>query len=331
MKDTYLAKRLHLDLTGEDAAEQLKRISQYLYDLNRMVRRDVPSGLTYVEVNVPDVELGRSETPQILTLANDCEYTTRTVEMLGAELYYRIAQFAPEHEVKDSALVADNLAKRLAHVGVQFKKRGKERRIVIPGRETEFTYDQYGTIQRATGPEIAKYNDLAQNLEGQDALHFLAAHVHQDLAVVMKKKDGLIYTFDCSMYEKTPKDVETGENKFLGRNLMDLTGKYEGIQFNYFLENLVGCFQQLRLDLLTVDHRGEHIYSNGEQEARRFERDYVTPIRRFRKFKGILAYADVFFQDPLVTENPFDGGEVLDHQVKFHKEYKPVRKAMEVD
>jgi hypothetical protein len=325
---TQLARALYVNLSEQDAAEQLLELDRKLRLLSDSTVADI-GGFSPMYKDVPKLKIEPEEVAPVLELANDCEYKTRTVEMLGANLAYKIAQFAKEHEVRDSALVADDLAQKLAHVGVKFKRRGKQRRIIVSTRKTEFTYDQYGTIQSASGPEIEKYSGLAEKLEGQDALHYLACHVQQDLAVVMKKGDKMVYTFDCSMYEKTPKDVETGENKFLGKDLLDFHGKAEtfGHILPNLLRNLVSCFSQGRLDLLEIDLKGANVYSNGEHEVRRFETDYVTPIVDNGTFHGILAYADVLFQDAAETRSPYKGGIIVPHQVNFHKEYKVVKNA----
>ncbi len=320
-----LARALYIDLTGEDAAEQLKELNRKLNIFNDSID-PTSGGFSPTYSGVPRLSIEPEHIAPVLELANDCEYKTKTVELLGAKLCYRIAQFSPTHRMFDSAVAADDLARKLAHVGVTFEKERLERRVVVPARGTEIIYDHNGRILLATGPEIEQYKGLAEKLRGQDALHYLACHIQQDMAVVMKKGDRMVYTFDCSMYEKTPKDVETGENKFLGMDLLEFHGRAKtfGSMLPGLLRNLVSCFEQQRLDLLEIDLRGANIYSNGEQQARRFERDYVTPIFEDGVFHGILAYADVFFQDPAETGSPY-GGNAIHHPVKFHKEYKVMK------
>ena len=141
------------------------------------------------------------------------------------------------------------------------------------------------------------------------------------------------------MYEKTPKDPVTGYNHFLGRDLMEFHGhaKTYGHILPTILGNLCKSFENGSLDMLVIDLKGQNVHSlvdsdgnvNESVQAVRFERDYITPIRQHcegtdaktgcgkcpGQLMGILAYADVLFQNVGDTSNPFEGGTCLDKSV----------------
>ena len=279
-------KHLHIDLTGSGAGSEL-------------------SGLVS--------RLDGSITPRLtdmgMTIAKQADYEQKLRELLGEKQNFRIAQFAEGYGLKDSALVADDIVHRLEHTGIRSTRDGDLRTVTIHPFGEMISYENNGLI----------VGGLAQ---GRDVLHYMACVVRQDMAVVLKKDGRLIYSFDSSMFEKTPKDPVTGENRFLGQDILEFHGKAKtfGQMLPSLLDKLASSLGEHRLDLLTIDLRGGNIYSDGHQQVRRFERDYAVSLGDNR---GLLAYADVFFQDIAETRSPFKGGSSID-TADFHSRFRVI-------
>jgi hypothetical protein len=156
----------------------------------------------------------------------------------------------------------------------------------------------------------------------------MSCHVQQDFGVVIKKDEKLVYTFDSAMFEKTPKDIVTGINYFLGRDLMEFhtRGPNFGTRMPGIFQNLVEALRTNKIDHLVVDLPGANVYSDGKSQVRRFERDFVTPMKVESDLDGFIVYTDVFFQDVNEPITPYNGGEFLDIKdpKKFHQEFKVI-------
>lgn len=156
---------------------------------------------------------------------------------------------------------------------------------------------------------------------------FMSCNVEQDFAFCAFRGDKLMYLFESSIYEKTPKNALTGENPFLGQDLIEFHTKNKnfGPLFPEIFGNLLQNFRENKLDELVIDLRGSKIYTDGTQHVRRFERDYATAIRRDGELKGMLVSADVFFQDVNETGNPYQGAPVINHDYNFHRDFVEVK------
>lgn len=210
----------------------------------------------------------------VMSLASERLRDTKLAEMHGEKLPYKISAFADEYDPKTDGDAAFNaLAQLCGHLGL----------------------------------------DGIAAAESSDAFHLLACHVKQDLAVVKRDNDGMIYLADISAFEKTPKDRDGG-NKFLGRNLLDIHSQAPnlGLILRIVFPEIIKLFRDRILDLLSVDLNGQKEYLADKKRVRRFERDYFMPIRDCRgRFYGVLGVADVFFQDPEETISPYEGGSYV--------------------
>ncbi len=156
---------------------------------------------------------------------------------------------------------------------------------------------------------------------------FMSCNVEQDFAFCAFRGDKLMYVFESSIYEKTPKDALTGENIFLGQDLIEFHTKNKnfGPLFPEIFGNLLQNFRENKLDELVIDLRGSKVYTDGTQFVKRFERDYATPVLRDGELKGMLVSADVFFQDVNEKGHPFQGAPVINHDYNFHKIFQEVK------
>ena len=86
--------------------------------------------------------------------------------------------------------------------------------------EIDFSYDKRGII-------LDSAHD--KRLVGVDAMNYLCTLLDHDVGVANTLKandpDALVYSFDSSVYEKTPKDNITGIDHFVGRNFLEFHEK----------------------------------------------------------------------------------------------------------
>jgi hypothetical protein len=282
---------IHLDLTGsvEDSREQLNGLQEMLKGPIRRV-----------------------DGSDHLTLTNDHEYLAKFSELMGHRLRFRITHAAPDHDSRDSVPTANELVARLRGVHVQ---KGAQKTIVeFPERAT-IEFGKEGIIKTSSNT----------NLVGKDCLSYIACNVHEDFGVAVAHHAIMTYEFDSAMFEKTPKDVSTGENAFVGRDFIGFhsKGKNFGPMMPHVFEGMLSAFYKKQLEMLTIDLRGVNVFTNGKMNIRRFERDYAVPIMQ-PDFRGILVYTDVFFQDVNEPRSPFNGGSYLEIEcpVKFHDEFR---------
>ena len=308
-------KKIYVNLSGENAAQQLNYLRT---NLSAEHRAGLPLGTQRkVEVCSHDVHM------------------RRLVDALADGYDFRFAQFAGNHDTRDSAIACDDLASKIDGIGIELHgENGKLRVVTLPQLGIELVYDEMARIKSL----VVDNNDItgsSSRVMQLDALHFMSCCIDQELALAVMNGAEMRYVFDSSMYEKTPKDPVTGFNRYLGRDLLEFHGKAKtfGAILPEILSHLCLAFVEGNLDMLVIDLRGQNVHTDGEVQARRFERDYITPIRRHcdgkdrydgcgacavGQFLGILAYADVKFQNAGDTSNPFEGGTCLDKS-RYHE------------
>ncbi|MBT3814832.1 hypothetical protein HOE37_03470 [Candidatus Woesearchaeota archaeon] len=252
-------------------------------------------------------------------LSSDVEYALKLSEMLGEKLEFSVGQFEKDKQSRDSVITATSLA--LLHENAIVEKDEAVQgnlKVTIPERGY-FVFNEQGIITET---------NILDKIVGHDALHYMSCHVQQDFGVVIKKDEKLVYTFDSAMFEKTPKDIVTGINYFLGRDLMEFhtRGPNFGTRMPGIFQNLVEALRTNKIDHLVVDLPGANVYSDGKSQVRRFERDFVTPMKVESDLDGFIVYTDVFFQDVNEPITPYNGGEFLDIKdpKKFHQEFKVI-------
>jgi hypothetical protein len=318
-------KKLYLDVSGNDATENLMQLHETLEQTARgedIVGKAAPKLL--------DIASPETHRIKLMSMLND---------IVGGSNYI-IGQFSNDHDMRYSAIAADDLVRKINHGKIITSIGVDVRNVQIPQLGVALTYSNEGQLLSLESNGSYPLDDLTRFSLGKDVLHFLSCCVEQDVALVFKKKEdgkeSLEYVFDCSMYEKTPKDPVTGYNHFLGKDLLEFHGhaKTYGHILPTILGNLTKSLEIGTLDMLAIDLRGQNTHelydSDGNVqegiEARRFERDYITALRVHcdgqdvsigcekcpGQFKGILAYADVLFQELSDTSNPFEGGTCLD-------------------
>lgn len=252
-----------------------------------------------------------------MTIGTEGERKAKIDEMHGVKQKFRYVQFEENHDESASVFAADTIATMCK--GMEYHRFGDIRIVHI--KDKGITYDGRGIIIEENG----------EGTLGHNALHYLAAQLHQDIAVVIKDREELRYVFDCSMYEKTPKDVDTGENMFIGRDLLEFHSKAKtyGHILPGIIQALATGLESGELDGLVIDLLGQNAYSNGAIQIRRFERDNVIAIKEDGEMKGLLAYADVYFQLP-GQRSPLDGGLYIPFSSPktFHRNFQVVKKVM---
>lgn len=290
-------KKLHLDLTRGSPAQELMNL-----------------GVLLSEISAGRVELSPQDIDEhSIKLANQDEYEHKYSELLGTKHQYRVTDFAKPLVEKRSAIGADYLAQRLLHTGTTIDRIAGHSIVVVPNI-AEIIYDDRGVIIASDVPEI----------RGHDALHYLACCIAEDIALVTNEDGKLVYAFDCSMYEKTPKDPLTGINNYVGRDLLEFHGraKTHGAILPVILRNLTACMQSGALDQLTIDLIGNNTYSDGKIHVRRHETDYVEPIMTQNGLAGLMAHAEVIFRETKADGTPNKQGRIIRLWPKFHEVYQ---------
>ncbi|MGV8086336.1 MAG: hypothetical protein ACP5N1_01770 [Candidatus Woesearchaeota archaeon] len=267
----------------------------------------------------------------LLTLLSRKEYIVKLEEMLHRQSNYEIFSLLEDIDKKYLSLAAENIANNLMTTLPSDISISHHIRDTMHG----FTWPVTRIEDKRLGVDI-EFNDkgiiTSSNVEElfwKNPMEYLACIVEQDMALVsVTNNNNLIYLADISRFEKTPKDVRTGVNKYLGLDLMNFHASaktYGSILPNIF-RNLTECMRQNKLDLLTIDLLGGNTYTNGKETIRRFETDKVLPLKKNNIMEGIIVYADVFWQPVEETRTPQQGGRVLDLGLEMHREYKLVEK-----
>lgn len=180
----------------------------------------------------------------------------------------------------------------------------------------EIKFDKNGIITHA---------DCADAI-GKNVLHFFLCHIQQDASGVLFRGKKLEYVFDVSVFEKTPKDA-AGKNQFLGKDLVGFHGKSSnfGSMLGGLIQSLFESFSRGKLDLLTIDLLGNPHEISANKKIHRFERDFILPLRKNRKVVGLMAFANVFFQETTQTNSPYEGGNFLP-EIRTQKDVLKIKK-----
>ncbi|MGZ3437868.1 MAG: hypothetical protein ACXVDD_00040 [Polyangia bacterium] len=190
--------------------------------------------------------------------------------------------------------------------------------------------DGFGDVRYdATGRVVAS---PLPSLSACNVLQLAAAFIEQDFGVVIERGAQMVYLFDCSRFEKTPKNVDTGENTFIGEDFFEWHHRIPG--FGPFLagtfRDLDQAFRRRLVDLLWVELRGRNLYTDGEHVVQRYERDYVVPLWSQRdEYVGLGVFADVFFKSQSDEQRPWNGGQHLyvDSPADFHQRFQVIKHA----
>lgn len=216
-----------------------------------------------------------------LTLAAPAVAEIKLKGLLGEPEQYRVAEFAPGYSSDQGVLAAYAIIKAS---GLQSARNGN----LVAVDALKVSYGTDGKIHRAEN----------NGLVGKDIFHYLSGCIDQEVALVIKEEECLLYAADISRFEKTPKDPVTGVNRMIGRDLMAFHGAApnHGDILPGIFQRLVKCMEQGTLDIITVDLEGQERYLHERETVRRRERDSFIPLRDERGLQGILATADVYFQ-----------------------------------
>ncbi|MFA6072898.1 MAG: hypothetical protein WC758_02200 [Candidatus Woesearchaeota archaeon] len=256
----------------------------------------------------------------LFSLATNAEHAMKRNDLLGRAVNFEVAHLDSAHKRVDSAKFAIALAERMNPLDVLVTKEKTFTVIDILPLNEVLAFNRNGIVNYSRDKEV----------RGKDALKVIASYIHQDVGILVVDNQKLVYTFDSSMYEKTPKDIVTGNNKFIGQDAFAFHGKAKnfGHVLPELFRGLKRNFENGKLDGLIIDLKGGNSYSNGGMYVRRFERDYVVPVIQNGNLQGIIAYADVFFQaDVPQGISHFDGGKFLkiDDPATFHRDFKVIK------
>jgi hypothetical protein len=167
---------------------------------------------------------------------------------------------------------------------------------------------------------------------GKPLLAVIAAFSAQDFGAVIRQPAGLRYAFDCSAFEKTPKDVDSGHNHYVGLDFLEWHRRIPklGKPLADLFERLDQQFSAGVLDLFTIDLRGRNLYTDGKLVLHRYERDYVLPLRHpTAGYLGFVNFADVFMKEPGEERRPQDGGSYFEVGCprQFHRQFPVIKHA----
>lgn len=279
---------LHLDVRAEMpvVAERLQALQKSMQDLALGQGREL---------------LHRMKLP--LTCASPEVTSLKLAELLDPQSApYRVAEFSETHTGKDSMAITRMLLPILKGTGI------------VGAIEKDYgviTFPTVGTVQADEHGEVIAADDA--RFLGKDIYHLLSCHIEQDLATVMKKGSGYVYTSDISRFEKTPKNAQ-GRNAFLGRDIVEFHSKAPnfGARLGKLFQTIIGAFESGDLEMLVVDLNGQNVYDVNSRPFRRFERDHFLPIPGENgECIGFIGIAEVQFQPTSETRTPYEGGDVL--------------------
>ncbi len=290
----------------------------YLDLVNRPKENLIALSKKLVQLRNGNIKLPAVENESILTLIDETEHSVKLSEMLGVNIGYEISTVSDNLGGIHSALVADHIANGLAP-DVIMNKTKNSTLVEIPKRSVSIEYDSLGKI----------VNSNLDALKGQNAMLYMASNMEQDMGLVIMQDGRPVYLADISRFEKTPKDLITGKDTYVGRDMLEFHGKAK--TYGHILPNLmsdmVRCMSKGKLDLLTVDLLGANTYRIdsslilGEPnlvDVRRFERDYAVPLKKNDVLEGVAVYTDVWFQ-PIGEKSPLEGGRIVNVGTDIHK------------
>jgi hypothetical protein len=216
-----------------------------------------------------------------LMLASPAVREIKLKGLLGEPEQYQVAEFGPGYTPNQGVLAAHAI---IAASGLHSTYTGN----LVTVDVLKIGYGDDGQIHTAEDDRLV----------GKDVFHYLSGCIDQEVALVLKDGERLVYAADISRFEKTPKDPVTGINRMIGHDLMAFHGATptHGDLLPSIFQKLVSCMAQGSLDILTVDLEGQQRYLYDGETVRRRERDSFTPLIDGRGLQGILATADVYFQ-----------------------------------
>ncbi len=222
-------------------------------------------------------------------------------ELLGNETSYAYAEFSDSLSVPEQLLFLQNMALFFN----PFLREKFPTFCLNEGVLGNVRFDKSGTIVHSPFFPLS-------GAEGKNLFHFFLSHLKQDTAGVLFRDGKLEYVFDVSVFEKTPKNAH-GKNQFLGKDLIAFHGESKnfGKMLGELIKKLFLSFSSGSLDMLVIDLLGAPHSLLNEKQIRRFERDFVLPVRNGPRVVGMMAFADVFFQDVSELLSPYEGGLVI--------------------
>ncbi|MBP0607667.1 MULTISPECIES: hypothetical protein [Burkholderia] len=188
-------------------------------------------------------------------------------DMCGRNPFYRISQFEVNKRGEESAQAARGIALTLAHADVALTSANE---IGIP---------DFGTFEFTDAGLVSSCDQFPEAV-GHDALHFVGCFIEQDFGVLTRRNDDLYYTYICTNYEKTPKNVDTGVDGFVGENFLEWHRRiFNAEPLHDFLSAVHRASGKNLLDMLMIDLRRRHLYTDGKSVVQRYERDFVMPLK----------------------------------------------------
>lgn len=253
--------------------------------------------------------------PTPITRAPASYFTERIEELKGITYSFKTSQLPCQYTSRQMISALEGLAVALEDIGIQLIQSGV---ITIADYGTIF-YDETGIISR-TEPELG--------LTGLNAIEVLAGVVGQDFGLIIKHHQTLIYFYSSARFEKTPKHVETGYDYFVGEDFLEWHRRIPtwGEILANMLDKLFQAFCQQKLDLLSIDLKGRHVYTNEKVRVCRYERDYAVPLRLSGETIGMIVFADSLFK-PVDEKLSFTKGKHLqiDSPRQFHQQFKIIK------
>lgn len=194
-----------------------------------------------------------------------------------------------------------------------------------------FTAEGFGQIEVDDEGNVTVAPEIPSVI-GKPLLAVMAAFSAQDFGVVIRQPTGLRYAFDCSAFEKTPKDVDSGQNHYVGLDFLEWHRRIPklGKPLADLFERLDHQFSAGALDLFTIDLRGRNLYTDGKLVLQRYERDYVVPLRHpTAGYLGFVNFADVFMREQGEERRPHDGGSYFEVGCprEFHRLFPVIKHA----
>jgi hypothetical protein len=297
-------RSLHIDIIGSPSDVQ-GRFGVLREQLQSALSRDAA---------VPLV----AETPWPFRRSSPRSIADKLAEMQGRPGRFRYAQLDSDARGIETVAALEGILPYCGAAGLQRIGVGTLR---IEGLG-DVSFDAEGRILEA--PEAS--------LRGGNVLQLAAAFIDQDFGVVVERGQSMVYLFDCSRFEKTPKHVDTGENKFLGQDFFEWHQRIPG--FGPFLattfRELDQALRRRLVDILTVELRGRNLYTDGQHVVQRYERDHVVPLwAADGRYVGLTVFADVFFKSFSEERRPWNGGQYLeiDSPAEFHQRFEVIKHA----
>jgi hypothetical protein len=294
-------RSLFIDLIGP-RSEVLERLTA----LNDQLERAVAHPRVLVPV----------ATPVPFRLADERTVADRVAELSGAPVPYAMAQLEPGFVAAETIRAAQGIARFYEEIEL-----GPSRAKI--GARASLSWDAAGRIS-----ECVEYPTLV----GCNVLLALACFLEQDFGTVVRRAQSLVYICECSEFEKTPKQVDSGANGFLGTDFLEWHRRIPG--YGLLLASIFAradeLFSKDQLDMLVVDLRGRHLYTDGKLIVRRYERDYAVPLRDASgAYVGLNVFADVLVGDINELRHPLAGGPHLHivSPITFNRSFGVIRHA----